>query len=408
MTNKDFANLSKPDIEILNEFEGIDREIAKELLSLRQPASPALRQRVRDITRTQQTKPVAVKWWTFQRALAPIGIGLLILIILAAVPQVRASVAQILRLLQGNGFAGGIFPDEVTPLTLSPTPIFTVRQPDSLPDGFERTNFYYRSHLQVAFTEQLLEVPSNPILAPRLGAYNSNDSHLLILYQASDNQYFLLFQRAAHDNEPLPDGRSVTLQDHPASLQAQGGILILTWIADDTWITLETNTSESSLLSMAQELKVTQQPEPDSAESLADNLPLCDSGNLKSQHQLLGKVDNQTFWGSIWIFLYKDEASAPTVASGIDMAGLNEERLFQRGLDALRDPSLANQDLSTPADVVVSNVVSPDQQCLKPNSDLSGYVVLEVWDQQVNAAFVGSDSNLKERAITALENKLAK
>src|SRR5262245_61461827 len=77
MNNNEFANLSKPDVDLLMEFEGIDREIARQLLSYRQPASPALRRRVMAITTTPQPRPLSAPRWTVRRAVALIAISLL-------------------------------------------------------------------------------------------------------------------------------------------------------------------------------------------------------------------------------------------------------------------------------------------------------------------------------------------
>ncbi len=49
---------------------------------------------------------------------------------------------------------------------------------------------------------------------------------------------------------------------------------------------------------------------------------------------------------------------------------------------------------------------SDDKGCRRPNSDVQGYIVVEVWEKQVNAGYGGAGAALKERAIKALERQL--
>jgi hypothetical protein len=402
MNNQENAYLS--DSDILRDLDVENRELGLELLSYRQSPSPALLKRVMAIPQpTVPSNAPAKLRYRPQRAFAWAAISLIVVIaVLLSFPRVQASAAELLMGLQEDitGLLSGNGPSS---LRLSPTPIFTVRQPDYLPEGFVRTAVHYRSHLQILVREQLAQSSSNAALLLRMESYDVDVPYLLISYEADDSNYMLLFERQAAQGEELPVGSSQNIDGYAATLRAEDGIVILTWIADDTWLTLESNIDEASLIAVAQSLLVTQRP----GNSIVggSDIALCNPDHEISR-RLLGRVPDQHYWGSIWIDMFDREVFPDSIAYGISTAGVTEDMLFQRGLDALRDPRLVGETLSTPPVNVFET--SADGQCLEPDSDLLGYIVLEIWDEQVNAAFVGQGAALRERAIDALEAEIAR
>lgn len=402
MNKKEFSKLSKADIEILDEFEGVDREIALKLLQFRKPPSEALQKNLREI-RAKNRATEADRSWKLRHGFTWALISITVLVILIAIPSVRATAARAFQWLE-PGVTRVFSSPIIGSLQLEPPPLFTVRQPTNLPLGAVQTIVHYRSEVNLAVTEQIMQPPANPALAARTAVYDTEEPYLLTLYEAEE-YYILLFQRLAQEGEPLPAGTPQSVDGEDASLSTADDVVFLSWIADKTWITLETNGDEASALEVANGLRVTYQPGSTPVDtSERAPLPLCDDADHVPDGIIFGRVSDQQYWGSVWINLFDRTEFPETVGSSISTEGVTEAMLYQRALDALSDPRTASQSLS--ADSTTTVETSDDEQCLSSDSDLFGYIVIEIWDEQVNLGFAGIGSELRDRAIDVLEQQL--
>jgi hypothetical protein len=82
----------------------------------------------------------------------------------------------------------------------------------------------------------------------------------------------------------------------------------------------------------------------------------------------------------------------------------DSREVLQDALAALRDSTLPMYKL--PYSSISSFQKKDGEDCLRPNPQVQGYFVIEVWDHQVNVGYGGAGAEMKERAIKALEQQI--
>lgn len=150
----------------------------------------------------------------------------------------------------------------------------------------------------------------------------------------------------------------------------------MTWIAEGTWIEMESTLSEAELLKVAEGLKTTQALDLIETDSTS-LLPIdrfCSPQDQPPSRFMLGKAEGQQFKGSVHIELYDRPLFPEGVAFGSDVPNILD--VLEPALAALRDPALLMQPL--PYKSISSFRISESGQCLMPDPDVEGYVVIEV------------------------------
>lgn len=348
--------------------------------------------------------------------------AILALIILAgvilAVPRWRAVAAQRLadfwQVLGLSGNADGR-------ITFSETPPFTLFQPAQLPSGFTLTIVQGYSGRTIGenghtLTSEIVrqngvDMPSSSAISEQVEAYQSDLPHALFVYQSGDSDYLLLYERAAQPGEKLPSGLARIVNDQPASLQREDDILLLTWIQNGAWLTLEGTIDEATLLEAAHSLEETQADDPASGEMTETaasaapiDLPFCNPTDEPPNGPLLGNLADQQRLGDIRISFMTDERQPEGIAYSLHQPGIHEE-LFRQALAALQDPDLTLQPLPYPSLGQYSS--STEEPCLRPDPNVQGYIVIEVWDDQVNVGYGGAGDQYVDQTIEALQRELA-
>ncbi len=117
---------------------------------------------------------------------------------------------------------------------------------------------------------------------------------------------------------------------------------------------------------------------------------------------MLGEVSGQSRKGSVWIELMDRPIYPETVAYGTNVP--DPRGVLQDALHALRDSSLPMEKL--PYSSLSSFQKKEGEDCMRPNPQVQGYIVIEVWDHQVNMGYGGAGAEMKERAIKALEQQI--
>jgi hypothetical protein len=110
---------------------------------------------------------------------------------------------------------------------------------------------------------------------------------------------------------------------------------------------------------------------------------------------LLGQMPRQRFIGSVWIhFAALDLPSASFSYTRDGPAG--PSLVLKPALAALEDATHPMQRL--PYASLGAFVTQPGAQCLVPDPALRGYIVVEVWERQVNLGYGGAGPELKDQA----------
>ncbi len=123
---------------------------------------------------------------------------------------------------------------------------------------------------------------------------------------------------------------------------------------------------------------------------------------------LLGQVSDQRFKGVVVIELVNPELSPdPDSVALAVFAGFTFQEVLEPALRTLQDPEVPMQALRYPAMRVRVSYES-EPPCLMPDPAEQGYVLIEVWDEQVKIGYGGAGAALKERAIKALMAELQK
>lgn len=409
--------------EILAEFQTEDRALAQELINLRQTPGAALRRHVvqipyKNVDRPQPTPVLrrrlrtATVWTT--------AVVMLVVALLFAFPQLRTAAAQTIADIWASlrlgisGTSGGF-------VTFSPAPPFDIYQPDDLPEGFALTVQFYQPLTEPeagasSLMSELLENAESGVSSSGLGpelvaAHQIDEPHIILFYEAGDGRYLLLLERTVRSGEGLPTGELRQVNDHPATLQRNGETLTLTWIAAETWLAIEGTLAEGELLRVAGSMAVTQTAGESRDVSLVEGAgdearpPSCDPDEPQPSGLLLGEVQDQQYWGSVWIHLLDRRRFPESVGHGISLGSVTPPLLFQRALEAMQDPGLTMTPLNYRS-LGHFTITDDDVPCLQPDPRLQGYIAIEIWDEQVNVGFGGDGAVLKDRAIQALEQEL--
>ncbi|MFQ5855405.1 MAG: hypothetical protein ACE5LU_07170 [Anaerolineae bacterium] len=365
-----------------------------------------------------------------------VGVGAAVLVAVALLvisPGFRAAAAQAvgeIRQLLGGGIATG--PEGIS--TFRPAPPFNVKQPDYLPEGFKLTAQRYNpgpdprtGRTGVSVIEKEVKPQSaGPAAQEATERDRGSEPYIVLVYEAGDGRYVQLFERAARQDEVLPAGEPRTVAGQPARLQHDGPTLLLTWIEEGTWIELQGRLSEAELLRIAGSLVTTQRPggvvddgtagvAPTSGEHdlpvsvmgyPPEDFPYCNPEYHvpSGPEPLLGNVPGQRRKGRITIQIMDPELYPfpESVSYGASVKNVRDE-VFTPALAALRDPSVPMQRLPYPS---LSFKLSEARGCYEPDPMKElGYVVIEVWDDQVNIGYGGAGAALKERAIKALKER---
>lgn len=370
-------------------------------------------------------------WVGLRPLITWVGAGMILAaILLGLFPELRTAAAQaieeIRRTLVGMSSAG---PD--APVIFTPAPPFMVKQPDFLPPGFTRTAERYHpgSDSQTAspgviIIGEAIRLPAEPSEPPSVGPVaqqaveqdRGDEPHIVLVYEDGDGQYVQLFERVAQPGEILPIGETYTVSGQPAILQRSAQTLKLTWIDEGTWIELEGTLPEITLLQIAESLVTIETP--DAVDGLSDDntplngtnifseSPFCDPDqrppSWPNLELLLGEVSGQQTKGWVMIEL-TDHAESVSYSANVQNIIDVQADVLEPALAALQEPDIPMQRLTYPA---LSFVSSGPESCLRPNPLVQGYIVVEVWDRQVNFGYGGDGAILKQRAIEALKREL--
>ena len=118
---------------------------------------------------------------------------------------------------------------------------------------------------------------------------------------------------------------------------------------------------------------------------------------------LLGQVQGQHFVGSVWIhFTALDLPPAGFSYTSDGAAG--PAPVLKPALAALQDASRPMRRL--PFTSLGAFVTRPGAQCLIPNPALVGYVVIEVWDGQVNLGNGGGGTDFRDQAARVVAGEI--
>lgn len=454
---KSNVNPYRQDSEILAEFQAMgaqDAELAEALLNLhvRQEPDNTLRQRILSIPdgdgrmafpfqqEIKGEKPMSTYRPGNGRLVASrfalIGITLLILVVVlvTSIPATRTLALQaIAEIRQSLGI--GMQGSADGHVTFTPGFPFNVKQPDYLPEGFRRTSvkqapFTSESGAVEALVEEVIvsgsetSAPSSPsssaTVLQRVAAYDTVAPHVIFTYEATPDHYILLFERAAAPDETLPAGEARTVNGRPAALQSNGNVLILSWIEDGTWLTLESTLAEEQLLQTAESMVTTQtisEADQDAVQSTNDTsgeYPFCNPEEQATRDALLerAEVAGQQRWGAVEIRLSERNLPLELIPYSISVENVTPEDMFQRALTALQNPALTLQpiDYASP----IGFVLSEEKRCRESVTRTPGHIdfVIDIWDEQVNISVGGTgiagkdDAELRALAIDELEQKL--
>ena len=385
----------------------------------------------RTSAQSELRQPSRRAWIRLRPFITWVGAGvILVAILLGLFPGLRTTVAQaveeIRRTLVGMSSAG---PD--APVIFTPAPPFMVKQPDFLPRGFTRTaeRYYPGSAPQtgspdVTIIEEAVRLPTEPSKPQSVGPLarqaveqdRGDEPHIVLVYEGGNGQYLQLFERTAQPDEILPIGETHTVSGQPAILQRSAQTLKLTWTDEGTWIELEGILPEIILLQVAESLVTTEALDvvdglpsdnaPIGETNTFSELPFCDPDqrppSWPSLELLLGEVSGQQTKGWVMIEL-ADRTEGVSYSANVQNIGDVQEDVLEPALAALQEPDILMQQLTYPA---LSFVSSGPESCLRPNPMVQGYIIVEVWDRQVNLGYGGDGAMLKERAIEALEKEL--
>ena len=117
---------------------------------------------------------------------------------------------------------------------------------------------------------------------------------------------------------------------------------------------------------------------------------------------MLGKVEGQKHLGTISVELFGGDVLPERIASGWNVP--DKRPVIQAALAALRSPTTSMRRL--PYQSISSFSFDGPDGCLEPNTAVQGYVVIEVWERQVNIGYGGNGAEQKERVIKALEQEM--
>jgi hypothetical protein len=257
--------------EILEACAPADRELARELLGLRQEPSAALHQHVRLLLRSTAEQQATVRQrrlarWHRRLRLAVFGAVALIFALLTLVNYLPASLrsapAQAVELI-GRILAGSIYTSDGS-IMFTPAPSFTVLQPKDLSASWELIGDRYNTGSVEPGTLSDWQPVGEPAGSARqaITRDRGRGAYVVLGYEAPGGAYLALFERVAQPSDLLPAGEQRAVGGQAAMLLRSNLIVTLVWVSEGTWIELESNLPESELLKVAESLTVSQRPGP--------------------------------------------------------------------------------------------------------------------------------------------------
>jgi hypothetical protein len=135
-------------------------------------------------------------------------------------------------------------------------------------------------------------------------------------------------------------------------------------------------------------------------------LRYCDPSTRPPVSQtLLGQVPGQRFIGSVWIHFAASDQLPASFSYTSDSAG-GPASVLKPALAALQDTTPARPMQPLPYASLGLFSTRAGEQCLRPDPALRGYIVAEVWDDQVNLGYGGAGIELRDQASRVLASEL--
>jgi hypothetical protein len=295
--------------------------------------------------------------------------------------------------------------------SLQPSPPFTARQLGEIPPGFVLAGNRYAPGAASGGIEAeagLLAAPDgtpDPILEEALRRKHDAVPRLVLVYHSGDGEIIILYQRQVTLGEALPEGEPREIDGQPARLSSVSERRILTWIAGDTWTELESTLEETALLALARDL----QPIPTGASAappLAERLRqriMCDGTQPQLHEPLLGQADGSHL-GGFWLTIDERQGHEQIQLSsmGFNVPEAEQGAVFDAAIAALGDPATSLIQLPYPS--VGQLVADTDEGCYR-RPEVPGYLVIEVWENEVRVGYGGVGTAWREAAIAALEQR---
>jgi hypothetical protein len=335
-----------------------------------------------------------------------VGLGIAMMTLLSAfVPPIRSAVVQAadsVRALVGFSVQPG------HAVSFTPDPPFALQQPEYVPAGFELTSQQYAPGTDPQ-TGQALPVGAaqagringeqvDPSTSP-LPAFSAPDApHIMLEYVARDGHAFRIVERASQPDDRLPAGEARTINQQIAMFTSNYQLPTLTWIDQGTWIELQGTLPERELGKIAESFVTTQEPTPGNTNQVISADPSQQPTPVPSPLlPILGNVPQQQFHVRIVFMVGDNGGSGPGwglsayEADGQPLTIEETQTLFRAAIIALRDTSVPMQQ------VEYSDAYNPT---------ITKYVVIEVWDQQINIGTTNDDESLREQAVECIEDFL--
>lgn len=344
------------------------------------------------------------------------GVIALSVLLFLIFPGLKTGVAFSLEAM-GALFGVGVTSENDQVVSFGPPPTFIVKQPGYLPAGYTRTaEEYYPGYGELPAIRNEITSPESSVNEqeprPTLSIERFSGPYIILRYEARPGQYIELVERPVAPDDELPAGERITISGQVATVERREGLNRLVWISDGVWIELQGTLPESELVKVAEGLTITQTPsdflgplnEVYPPEESSDRLKssFCNPNDYSPMDEpLLGKVADQEKWGAVIIQFWERDFAPIDVFGG----GFSAEML-ERALTALQSPANSMQQLSYPA-IGGPYMWADDKPCLivEPSK---GYIVIEVWDSQVNIGYGGAGAELKDLAIEALKAEIQK
>lgn len=351
-----------------------------------------------------------------QRFLRWVGVlaAALLTIMLALVlsPQTRLAAAAAIEGAQRAWLRITSGPDGL--VRLNPPPPFTARQFRPTPPDFALVGNRYAplAHGVVGWSATVARntagLAPDPVVQEAVERNRSPESHLVLAYRSSHGDYLFLYQRAVEAGEALPPGELREVNTAPATLRVEGERHVLTWMQGDTWTELESTLDEAQTLMLASTLAPL-----DAATAAGINSPLSPSNNAPSSwnepawcdpeeqppQPLLGQVAGERLQGSIWLtFEPVGEREEVNPSLGFNVPDRNV--VLDAAMTALENPRQPLVKL--PYLSVGRGTYDVTAGCLRA-AEVPGYLIIEVWEQEVRIGYGGSGDQRRAEALGALK-----
>lgn len=375
---------------------------------------------------TDHLWPSVISKWTTQQQrrikhqVVRRGLAVTICLLIAAFlvsPQLRVAAMNAFSQLISTASQPG------QPVVYTPSPPFTVWQPNSIND-LELVQVAYNSNNLITSPSQFeIQANGNTTLqdantSNKVGIlfttidenWDSGQAAILLIYQANDGDEIWLYERATLPGEQVLTSETIIVNDQTASLDVSGQNVILTWFVNDTKIVIRGAADKRELiLQLANSLVVTSTPSTHDVADTSDTGPKIasvveikqdDPGPNASiwsnEPMLVTDVPGQQYYGrlvvEVWaqgstLFYSSDENGNPPSADFFDRVTGNLQNYSE--------------------EIIVTNTPWSDEPVLGevPNQSYLGRVVVEVWDEHISIAITGTESipALVQRSLVKIE-----